>query len=42
MIFTPEFGGVPIQGFPAVVSNKLGGYLVNVYQGMTPEYWYLK
>jgi peptide/nickel transport system substrate-binding protein len=42
VIFTPEFGGVPIQGFPAVVSDKLGGYVVNVYQGMTPEYWYLK
>jgi len=42
VIFTPEFGGNPVQGFPAVVSDKLGGYQVNVYQGVTPEDWYIK
>jgi hypothetical protein len=42
VIYTPEFAGSPIQGDPAVVSDKLGGYVTNAYQGITPELWYLK
>jgi peptide/nickel transport system substrate-binding protein len=41
VIFTPQLAGNPIQGYPAVVSSHLGGYDSNVYQGITPEDWYL-
>lgn len=42
VIYTPELAGSPMQGFPAVVSKKLGGYVSNAYQGITPEDWYIK
>lgn len=42
VIYTPEFAGSPMQGFPAAVSTKLGGYQSNAFQGITPEDWYLK
>jgi peptide/nickel transport system substrate-binding protein len=41
VIYTPELAGNPIQGYPAVVSTKVGGYDTNVYQSITPEDWYL-
>ncbi len=41
VIYTPEFAGNPIQGYPAAVSTRLGGYDTNVYQTITPEDWYL-
>ena len=42
VIYTPEFAGSPMQGFPAVVANNLGGYATNAYQGIVPEDWYIK
>ncbi len=41
VVWQPEEGGNPIQGFPAVVSTHLGGYVPNAYQFITPEQWYL-
>ncbi len=42
VIYTPEFAGSPMQGFPAVVADNLGGYATNAYQGILPEDWYIK
>ncbi|MDA8291170.1 MAG: ABC transporter substrate-binding protein [Actinomycetota bacterium] len=42
VIYTPEFAGSPMQGFPAVVADNLGGYATNAYQGILPEDWYVK
>lgn len=41
VIYVPSPGGNPLQGFPEVISKRLAGYHVNVYENILPQQWYL-